>query len=97
VRHLPGVKSGGVVGRGGSVRRGSSGMQQMLWNSLGRVAVTGRTFWSTCLYLKTRTDGSAGGNGGNMCGVMVGAAEGGKGEVVELQTEIILTAGAHPV
>jgi hypothetical protein len=76
-------------------------MHQMVWNFSGRVVGMGRTFLLTHLYLKTRVSGSAGGRGRRGCCTMACVSEGGEGGdgggCEEVQTETILTPGAHPV
>jgi len=72
-------------------------MRWMVRNSSGKVAGTGRTFLSACLYLRTRVAESVGGRGGNRSGGVACAGRGGIDMAVRLWMDIILTAGAHPV
>ena len=68
-------------------------MRQTVQYSLGSVVGTGRTFLSTCLYLRTRMAGLAGGGDGNLCGMRT--CSGRKGGEARLTTESILTAIVH--
>ena len=73
----------------------------MVQNSPGRVAGMGQTFLLMHLYLRMRVSGLAGGSSGRGCCAMTGASREGEGSgggrCEEVQTETILTPGAHPV
>ena len=72
-------------------------MRRMVRKSSGSVVETGRTFWSTFLYLRTRVVGSMGGSGGMLWDVeTVCTGEGVRGVVAfrcKLETGAGLTGG----